>query len=69
MSKNSNSGGIGFFGLLTLVFIVLRLCKVITWSWFWVLSPTIIPIAIALFGLAVYLISLFIAKRRLMKRK
>lgn len=69
MSKNSNSGGIGFFGLLTLVFMVLRLCKVITWSWFWVLSPTIIPMAIAFFGLAVYLISLFIAKRRLMKRK
>ena len=33
------SGGIGFTGLLTLVFIVLKLCNVITWNWWWVLSP------------------------------
>ena len=40
MSKdNSSSGGIGFFGLLTIVFIVLKLTDVINWSWLWVLSP------------------------------
>jgi hypothetical protein len=40
MSEKSNtSGGIGFVGLLTIVFIVLKLCKVISWSWWWVLSP------------------------------
>ena len=33
------SGGIGFTGLLTIVFIVLKLCHVIDWSWWWVLSP------------------------------
>lgn len=32
-------GGIGFAGLLTVAFIVLKLCNVITWSWWWVLSP------------------------------
>lgn len=31
--------GIGFVGLLQIVFIVLKLCKVITWTWLWVLSP------------------------------
>lgn len=31
---------------LTIVFIVLKLCNVINWSWFWVLSP--IPIDIIL---------------------
>lgn len=36
---NNYSGGIGFSGLLTIVFIVLKLCKVINWSWIWVLSP------------------------------
>lgn len=47
MSKNSSSaGGIGFVGLLTIVFIVLKLCKVITWSWWWVLSPIWIVVAI-----------------------
>ena len=40
MSKSSNnSGGIGFAGLLTVAFIVLKLCGVIAWSWWWVLSP------------------------------
>ena len=40
MSKKSNaSGGVGFVGLLTIAFIVLKLCKVISWSWWWVLSP------------------------------
>jgi len=42
MSKNSNnisSGGIGFPGFLTIVFIVLKLTGVINWSWVWVLSP------------------------------
>ena len=39
MSEKNTSGGIGFVGLLTIVFIVLKLCKVIAWSWLWVLSP------------------------------
>lgn len=30
-------GGVGFFGLLTIVLIVLKLCGVITWAWVWVL--------------------------------
>jgi hypothetical protein len=30
---------IGFLGLLTIVFIVLKLVGVIAWSWLWVLSP------------------------------
>lgn len=40
-SSNSNGGGLGFCGALTIAFIVLKLCHVIEWSWFWVLSPTI----------------------------
>jgi hypothetical protein len=37
--NNSSSSGIGFFGLLTIVFIVLKLTGVITWSWWWVTAP------------------------------
>jgi hypothetical protein len=37
--SKSSSGGIGFIGLLTIVFITLKLCDVIQWSWWWVLSP------------------------------
>ena len=39
VSATASSGGIGFAGLLTLVFITLKLLGVITWSWVWVLSP------------------------------
>lgn len=40
MSENkSNSNGIGFFGLLTIVFIVLKLIDVISWPWWLVLAP------------------------------
>ena len=46
MKNNSKTSGIGFSGLLTIVFIVLKLCKVITWSWWWVLSPVWITAAI-----------------------
>ena len=31
--------GVSFWGLLTIAFIVLKLCHVISWSWVWVLSP------------------------------
>ena len=40
-STSAPSGSIGFFGLLTIVFIVLKLLGKIDWSWFWVLSPFI----------------------------
>ena len=31
--------GVGFFDVLLIVFIVLKLCHLINWSWWWVLSP------------------------------
>ena len=54
MSNSSNNkngsagGGIGFVGLLTIAFIVLKLCKVIAWPWVWVLSPVWISAALVL---------------------
>lgn len=40
--------GIGFTGLLTIAFIVLKLCNVITWKWVWVLAPLWMTWALAL---------------------
>ena len=37
--KSETTGGVGFVSILTIVFIVLKLCKIIDWSWVWVLSP------------------------------
>lgn len=39
MNNKQTSGGIDFTELLTIVFITLKLCGVIAWSWWWVLSP------------------------------
>ena len=33
------SKGLGLDVILTIVFVVLKLCEVITWSWWWVFSP------------------------------
>lgn len=47
-NKTINKNGIGFFGLLTIAFIVLKLCGVINWSWIWVLAPLWITWSVAL---------------------
>jgi hypothetical protein len=49
MSSSSSSGGVGFFDLLTVIFIALKLTGNITWPWVWVLSPLWISF---LFGVA-----------------
>ncbi|HAY3505743.1 TPA: DUF4175 domain-containing protein [Elizabethkingia anophelis] len=47
MNNNSSNGtGLSLLGVLTIVFIVLKLIKVIAWSWWWVLAPTWIPVAL-----------------------
>lgn len=46
-TQQAASGGIGFVGALLLLFIGLRLGGVIDWSWWWVLSPLWIPLAVA----------------------
>lgn len=63
MSKNStSSGGIGFAGILTIVFITLKLTKYIDWSWWWVLSPVLIPGAVVI-AILIVLGILFMIKK------
>lgn len=45
-SDSKRSGGIGFFGLLTILFIGLKLTGYIAWSWWWVLAPLWVPFAL-----------------------
>jgi hypothetical protein len=52
-SSSSSSAGIGFAGLLTIVFITLKLLGYIQWSWVWVLSPLWISLGITLVILAI----------------
>lgn len=56
--STSTRGGVGFGGLLTILFIALKLTGHINWSWWWVLSPLWIIAAIVLI---VFVIALIIA--------
>lgn len=53
---NKNRGGIGFTGLLQIVFIVLKLCGIISWSWWWVLAPIWISILVFLVLAVLYVL-------------
>jgi hypothetical protein len=56
MNNDDGSLHVGFIGLLTIVFITLKLCNVIQWSWIWVLSPiwiTPLFIIVVVIGLAI----------------
>lgn len=54
--NNSTSSSIGFTGLLAIVFIVLKLCHVIEWSWLWVLAPLWISTILGLIIVIIYVI-------------
>lgn len=60
-NKTYNKNGVGFCGLLTIAFIVLKLCGVIDWGWAWVLAPLWIPcmtiLVIIIFALIVKVLS------------
>ena len=55
MSSKNNGSGIGFLGVLQIIFIVLKLCNVLQWSWWMVFIPAYISA-----GLTVILIVLAI---------
>jgi len=57
-NTQTQSGGVGFFGLLAIVFITLKLMGYITWSWWWVLAPLWGPLA---FVIVIFLIVLIFA--------
>jgi len=65
MSNNNKNGGVGFFSLLTVLFIGLKLTGYITWSWWWVLwvlSPLWASFAVAIsFALFAFLIAILVA--------
>lgn len=51
-----NRGGVGFLGLLCLMFITLKLCNVIDWNWLWVLSPVLIPLGLGLMAMVFFVV-------------
>ena len=61
--KSSSSGGIGFLGLLTISFIILKLTGFITWSWLWILAPIWIPFSAGVIIILVIAIILKIVRK------
>lgn len=58
MSETKTTESMGYIEWLQLAFIILKLTKYIDWSWWWVLSPTLIGLTIGLL-----LIVLFVLRR------
>lgn len=51
------SGGISLSGLTFIVFLVLKLCGVIDWSWWWVTAPLWLPFVLVLaIGLVIFFV-------------
>ena len=64
----ATGGGIGFLGMLAILFIGVKLAGVISWSWWWVLAPIWMPTAIAL-GVAAVAFLLLVLSTRGNKRR
>lgn len=59
-NKKKTSSGLGIVGVVQIVFIILKLCNVIDWSWIWVMAPLwiwagVLAVIFLLMGLAYYL--------------
>lgn len=57
-------GGIGLGSLLTIIFLVLRLCGVIAWKWIYVFLPIIISVSLTILLWVVILLIAFIGYKR-----
>ena len=62
--SSSSGGGIGFPGLLTIVFIVLKITGHINWSWVWVLAPLWGGIALVILMVLILFPLIFLGKKR-----
>lgn len=63
-NKTTVNGGVGFFGLLQVVFIALKVAKVIDWSWWLVLLPTWINLGIFVLCIIVIVIAYVITVKK-----
>ena len=55
--------GISLASVLGVVFIVLKLCNLIGWSWWWVLAPFWIPFGLAILFVGILLLANWVEER------
>lgn len=69
MSKQESNTGVGFVGMLFLLFIGLKLAKIIDWSWFWICSPVIFYGCFCIIMIFFYVYCDYAASRKRNKRR
>lgn len=62
--KSITIGGTGFFNLLFLVFLVLKLTKVIDWSWWWITAPLWVPVSISVLFFVLVLLTVTVGLKK-----
>jgi hypothetical protein len=66
-NKNTTNGGLGFWSVLILMFIFLKLAgigSVATWSWFWVLCPIWIPVVLSFSAIIIIYVVLWFNSKK-----
>lgn len=63
-ASNHSRSGVGFIGLLTVAFVVLKLCGIIAWSWWWVLSPLWINAILVVVLIVIYFACCYLERPR-----
>ena len=63
------SVSIGFSGILFIVFLILKLTNVISWSWWWVTAPLWITIALNILIIISIVLFQFIIHRKKRNKK
>lgn len=58
------SGGLGILGVLTIIFVVLKLLHVIEWSWLIVFLPVLIGLALKIIWIVVAILIALLGSRR-----
>jgi len=61
-NTTATSGGVSLGTVLFLIFLVLKLCNVIDWSWWWVTAPLWGTVALYLLVLGIALLSVWISE-------
>lgn len=61
-TASANRGGIGFFGLLTLIFVIAKITGYITWSWWLVFAPMLFGFGLFFLIMLIVLIVALAAK-------
>ena len=64
-NEKKTSGSIGILTILFVVFLVLKLVGVISWSWWWVTAPLWMPLALAvIFATIIVTVKVITRKRK-----